>query len=83
MTTRNWRVKSNRAGCNMFYMCEKNNTVDNYIPNTLTISPFISTRLLVLEHLVGLLLSSPLFSPRTPPTDVPAPPSPPAPTIIE
>lgn len=42
MTTRNQRTKSNRAGagCKMYSLCEKKNSIDNYIPNTLTISPF-------------------------------------------
>jgi len=42
MTSRNWRTKSNRTGCKMYMMCDKknNNSVDTYIPNTLTISPF-------------------------------------------
>jgi hypothetical protein len=39
MTTRNWRTKSNRSGCTVYFAC-KNNPVSNYIPNTLTISPF-------------------------------------------
>ena len=40
MTTRNWRTKSNRSGCTVYLTCKKNNTNNNYIPNTLTISPF-------------------------------------------
>ena len=39
MTTRNWRTKSNRAGCTVYLTCKKNtvdNTVDTYIPNTFT-----------------------------------------------
>jgi hypothetical protein len=46
MTTRNWRTKSNRAGCTVYLTCKNNsvdNTVDAYIPNTLTISPFTNT----------------------------------------
>lgn len=40
MTTRNWRIKSNRAGCNLLFgMCENN----NYIPNTSTIAEFTNT----------------------------------------
>ena len=36
MTTRNWRIKSNRAGCNILHF----KCPDNYVPSILTLSTF-------------------------------------------
>jgi len=41
MTTRNWRIKNSRSGCNA--VCNISNNTTTYVPNTLTISTFDTT----------------------------------------